>query len=172
MIISAGANITLHLLNFLPKAFSITISDFYLDLIKRNLMASPAGMHLFVQSQTIKTPKQCENLFKVHNKYTRTTSLTSFSCIYCELWTGFTHCFGVYIFGLEQVNSFVPWSQIRKIIRKKNVDEKIELKLFFFERKIILDIKIHSMPINTCTEYCADKFKHTNGFDQRSQGKI
>ena len=44
------------------------------------------------------------SLFIVDNKDTKTTSLTSFWCLYCQLWNDFTHCSGASIVELEQVN--------------------------------------------------------------------
>ena len=46
-------------------------------------------------------------MFKVYNKNTRTTSLTSFWCFYYELWTYFTPFSSVPIVNFEQVN--VSW---------------------------------------------------------------
>ena len=45
------------------------------------------------------------NLFKVNNKDTRMTSLTSYWCLYCYLWTNFTQCSGVSTVDFEQVNA-------------------------------------------------------------------
>ena len=42
-------------------------------------------------NSTIKTLERGVNLFKVYNKDTRTTSMTSFRCLYCLLWTYLTH---------------------------------------------------------------------------------
>ena len=44
------------------------------------------------------------NLFKVKNKDTRTTSVTSFWCFCCQLWTYFTPCPSVSLVKFEQVN--------------------------------------------------------------------
>ena len=44
-------------------------------------------------------------MFKVNNKDTRTTSSTSFWCLYCYLWTYFTTCSSVSIVNFEQVNA-------------------------------------------------------------------
>ena len=44
-------------------------------------------------------------MFKVNNKDTRTTSMTSFWCFYCELWTYSTPCSSVSIVNFEQVNA-------------------------------------------------------------------
>ena len=45
------------------------------------------------------------NLFNVTKKDTRMTSLMSFWCLYCKLWTDFIHCSGVSIVDFEQVNT-------------------------------------------------------------------
>ena len=42
--------------------------------------------------------------YRVNNKNTRTTSMTSFWCLDCYLKTDFTHCSGVSIDDFEQVN--------------------------------------------------------------------
>ena len=44
-------------------------------------------------------------MFKINNKDSRTT-LTSFSCIYCELRTYFTHFSSVCIVDFEQANIY------------------------------------------------------------------
>ena len=45
------------------------------------------------------------NLFNVTKKDTRMTSLMSFWCLYCKLWTDFMPCSGVSIVDFEQVNT-------------------------------------------------------------------
>ena len=59
--------------------------------------------HVCVQS-TVKT-SEVWNLFKVYNKDTRTTSVTSFWCLYSEPWTDFIHCYEVSIVDFEQINA-------------------------------------------------------------------
>ena len=44
-------------------------------------------------------------MFEVNNKETKTTSMTSFSCLYCWLWTYFTSCSSVSAVDLEQVST-------------------------------------------------------------------
>ena len=44
-------------------------------------------------------------MFRVNNKDTRTTSLASFWCLCCLLWTYFTPCSSVSIVNFEQVNA-------------------------------------------------------------------
>ena len=63
--------------------------------------------HLLVQNQQWKHQHIVWNLFKVKYKDIRTTSLTSFWCFYCWLWTYFTHCFTdiSHIVDFEQVYS-------------------------------------------------------------------
>ena len=52
-------------------------------------------------------------MFKVNNKDTRTTSMTSFWCLYCYLWTYFTSCSSVSIFNFEHV--IAGWVVFKKI---------------------------------------------------------
>ena len=47
--------------------------------------------HLLVQSQHWKHQNNVWNLYKVNNKDTRATSMMSFWCLYCLLWTDFTY---------------------------------------------------------------------------------
>ena len=55
---------------------------------------------------TVKTREQhLWNRFKFNNNDTRTTSVTSFWCRYCWLWTNFTHCSDVFIVDFELVNA-------------------------------------------------------------------
>ena len=51
-------------------------------------------------------------MFKVDNKNTRTTSLTSFWDFYCYLWTHFTRFSSVSIVDFEQVN--VSWDNFNR----------------------------------------------------------
>ena len=75
--------------------------------------------HLLVQSQQWKHWNNVPNMFKVNNKETKTTLMTSFWCLYCcYLWTYSTHCFGVSIVDFEQVNarlcvSWYLWQNLR-----------------------------------------------------------
>ena len=43
------------------------------------------------------------SMFKVNNKDTRTTSVTSFWCLYCQFWTYFTPFFSVSTVDVQQV---------------------------------------------------------------------
>ena len=56
-------------------------------------------------NSTMETQEQYGNMFKVNNKDARTTSMTSFLCLYCYLWTYFTRCFGVSYIDFELVNA-------------------------------------------------------------------
>ena len=71
-------------------------------------------------------------MFKVKNKGTRTTPLT---CIYCWLWTDFTHCSGDYIADFEQVNAIYVTSyclsQNLRFTKRKNRYLLIEIRQFF-----------------------------------------
>ena len=70
----------------------------------------PAGIYLLkVNSKNTSTRYEiCSKLtFKVHNKDTRTTSVSSVWCLYCKLWTYFTICSKVSIVYFKQKN--VHW---------------------------------------------------------------
>ena len=54
-----------------------------------------------------RTRKILSNMFKVNNKNTRTTSLTSFWCFHLKLWIYFTP-FNISIVNSEQVN--ISWN--------------------------------------------------------------
>ena len=94
------------------------------------------------------------HIFKVNNKETRTTSMTSFWCIYCELWTYFTPFSSVFTVDVEQVN--VYW----EFLTLCENPEKIVVGMFFPDRQIIFlrwkDCKEHntnrrpSNPGNDC----------------------
>ena len=64
---------------------------------------------LLVWSQKWKHWRNEWNMFKVNKKGTKTTSMTSFWCLYCWLWTNFANCFGVSITDFEQLNA--DWAQ-------------------------------------------------------------
>ena len=87
---------------------------------------------LLVQSQQWKHQSNVWKLFKVNNKDTRTTSMTSFWCLYRQLWKDFTYSSGVSIVDFEQVkagwdiNPFMHWSRGL---------ESISLKIMFIFRK-------------------------------------
>ena len=51
--------------------------------------------HLDAQSQQWKHQESLWNLFRFNNKDTWTTSMMSFWCLCCYLWTDFTYCSGV-----------------------------------------------------------------------------
>ena len=51
----------------------------------------PANIELFkVKNRNCR--KKVWNMFKVNNKDTKTTSTTSFWCLYCWLWSDLIHC--------------------------------------------------------------------------------
>ena len=52
-----------------------------------------------------KTPEQCKTLIKVDKKDTRTTLMASLWCLFCWLWTDFTHCSGVSIVDFQQASA-------------------------------------------------------------------
>ena len=54
-------------------------------------------------AQTIETSEQCVKFVQINNKDTRTTSITSFWCLYCKLWTYFTPCSCVSIVNFAHV---------------------------------------------------------------------
>ena len=53
----------------------------------------------------METPKQLRNLFKVNNKDTKMTSLTSFWCLHSELWKKFTNCSDIPIVDFERITA-------------------------------------------------------------------
>ena len=65
-----------------------------MNLISNKILA----LHLRILIQANIYLKKAWNMFKANNKNTRTTSSTSFWCLYCKLWTYFT------IVDFEQVN--------------------------------------------------------------------
>ena len=71
---------------------------------------SNPSRHLLIQSQQRKHQNNVWNLFNVNNKDIRTTSLTSFWCLYWYLEEISHNCSGVFIVDTEQVMS----ARIRK----------------------------------------------------------
>ena len=69
---------------------------------------------LLVQSHQWKHQSNVSNLFKVNNKVTRKTLLTSFRCRYCWLWKHFTHFSRVSIVNFQQV-SLVSIKKLTKL---------------------------------------------------------
>ena len=78
-----------------------------ITLSRTKLTARWTSRHyLIAQSQQQKYLNNVGNLLRVHNKDTRTMSVTSFWCLFCQLWTDFTHCSGVSINSWNCINSF------------------------------------------------------------------
>ena len=69
---------------------------------------------LTVQSQQYKHWRKVWNMFKVNNKDTKTTSVMSLKCFYCQLWTYITPLSIVSIAKFEQVN--VNWVGIIHVV--------------------------------------------------------
>ena len=61
--------------------------------------------YLLVQTQQLILQNKVWNLFKINNKDTRTTLMTSFWCRACQLWMYFTHCSGISIVNIKWVNA-------------------------------------------------------------------
>ena len=59
--------------------------------------------HLSVQSKWLKHLKKTWNMFKVNKKDSRARLLMSLWCLYCYLWTHFTHLSNTSIVEFEQV---------------------------------------------------------------------
>ena len=55
-------------------------------------------------NSTMKTPKQCVKSVLKLTIVTPEWRLTSFRCLYCQFWTGFSHCFGVSTVEFEHGN--------------------------------------------------------------------
>ena len=62
----------------------------------------PTQLTFTCSNSTIEFQEKVWN--KVNNKNSKTTSLTSFWCLYCKLWTYFTPLSSVFIIYFEQVN--------------------------------------------------------------------
>ena len=74
---------------------------------------------LLVQSRQWKCQYNVWNLFKVNFKGTRSMSLmTSFCCLYRQLWIDFTYFFGFFIIVFDQINA--SWSTKQKAYYKLN----------------------------------------------------
>ena len=69
------------------------------------------------------------NQFKVKTRDTRTTP-TSFWCLYCQLWTDFTHYSGVSILDFNHVN--VCWVRSRNFGMLDHKHPKTELRTLHF----------------------------------------
>ena len=73
----------------------------------------PGGIYvLYIYRENTRTICEiCSLGWKINNKDIRTTSLTSFWCLYWKLWTIFIHCYGVAIYFFEQVDA--GWDDCR-----------------------------------------------------------
>ena len=71
-------------------------------------------------------------MFKVNNKNTRTTSLTSFWCFYCQLQTYFAPFSRISIADFEQIN--IGWESISELLFLC-IAGNVCLELFFNDKK-------------------------------------
>ena len=84
-----------------------------------------ASRYLLVQNQQWKHQNNVWSLFKFNNKDNTTTSMTSFCCLYCQLWTDFTHFSDVFIVTLNKLNA--GWVIFTLITTFNNFALKIEI---------------------------------------------
>ena len=109
-------------LSFSKTSLIKLVIKYYLMLLLLLLRAAagtttqtyPTNIYLFKVNNE-NTRKICEicskltiwlwKLFKVNNKDTRTTSMTSFSCLYSWLWVDFTNCSGISVVDFEQIST-------------------------------------------------------------------
>ena len=77
----------------------------WINFQKRNfkhvLCLDQANIYLFKVNN--KNKKKVYNISKVNNKNTRTTSVTSFQCLHCYLWTHFIPFLSEFIVDFEHV---------------------------------------------------------------------
>ena len=111
-------------------------------------------------------------MFKVNNKDTRTTPLTSFWCLYCQFWTYFTPCSCVSIVNFEQVNA--KWGDTYYATKKVVVEIvvifilplKIQLLVIFLAAeylwRFILSLNLISRQNNNGTYFVAKKISRQN----------
>ena len=87
-----------------PKYDFLHLFAFYFDNLLVSTFMDTTQVRFTCSKTIIETlAKKVWNMFKVNNKNTRTTSLTSFWRFYCLLWTYFTPFTSVSINDFEQV---------------------------------------------------------------------
>ena len=64
-----------------------------------------SSQQLLVQSEQMKHESGVSNIFKANNKDIKMTSMTSFLCLYWQVWINFTHCYIVSIVDFEQLTA-------------------------------------------------------------------
>ena len=101
--------------NFLT--WHVTFSDFAGIAIFENFLEGSIHL-LHVQSKQWKHQNNVPNMFKANNKKIKTTLITSFWCLYYQLWLFSTHCSGISTVEFKQVNvgwdvSWYPWQNVR-----------------------------------------------------------
>ena len=74
------------------------------------------------------------NMFIVNNKDIRTTSVTSFWCLYCYLWTHYKLFFNVFIVNFE--NASVCWV----LFQQRSVFSKLLIKTVLINAKNVLNV--------------------------------
>ena len=64
--------------------------------------------------------KKMWNMFKINNKDTTTTLMTSLWCLYCLLWKYFIPVFSVSIVDFGQVNVFWRWCAFKSLVMPRS----------------------------------------------------
>ena len=102
--------------SFLILSYSIKKFSFFVRLRIKQLLLHANSLvvigflilpiqHLLVKCQQWNHQIKVWNLLKVDNKDTKTSSLTSFWCLYCYLWIDFTLCFVIFVIDFQQLNA-------------------------------------------------------------------
>ena len=117
---------------FLAKSYLVT-QTVGNNLVKLAYLTRPA---FACSKQQWKHQKISEICSKLTIK-TRTTSLT---CIYCQLWTDFTQCFGVSIVDFEQVNAGWGTETYLEPCQTFMMESRYFYPLIIFKKSSITDV--------------------------------
>ena len=108
------------------------------------------------------------NLSKVGNNDKRTASLASSFCLWCQLWTYFTHCPGVFIVEVEQVN-------VDRVVSYLMITDNFVVQLvviwFILYTRLAVIVKLSWSITNQCSRLFNNNNNNSNNEKQQRKTK-
>ena len=108
------------------------------------------------------------NLSKVGNNDKRTASLASSFCLWCQLWTYFTHCPGVFIVEVEQVN-------VDRVVSYLMIIDNFVVQLvviwFILYTRLAVIVKLSWSITNQCSRLFNNNNNNSNNEKQQRKTK-
>lgn len=108
------------------------------------------------------------NLSKVGNNDKRTASLASSFCLWCQLWTYFTHCPSVFIVEVEQVN-------VDRVVSYLMIIDNFVVQLvviwFILYTRLAVIVKLSWSITNQCSRLFNNNNNNSNNEKQQRKTK-